>query len=389
MSRPLSIYLDLVRFTAALVVFLGHAARGPAGGTGGLLWQLTVLANDAVTVFFVLSGFVIAHVVSTSERGPRHFFTNRAARIYSVAVPAVILTAVLDYLGSVINPSYSWYNNLHPELLPTWLPFALTFTDDIWGAYVPIGTNTPYWSLCFEVWYYILFGCALFAPRRWAIVGCLVMAVFLGPGIVVLFPVWLAGAATYRVIGRISRTHEVVGWVFLLSSTMLIIAFFYWFIAGNDITTPQVYRFVSGKDISMDQANLIFAGQESWPRRYVVGVLFAFHLVGFCRVQHRFASLLQLCGYPIRWMAGMTFSLYLFHFPLLTFLAAILPGTPSDTARRVSMICIPLVVIAGIAQVTERKKSAWRRVIDAVISAVIININRRRYPAPATLGDPP
>ena len=183
MSRPLSIYLDLVRFTAALVVFLGHAARGPTGGgTGGLLWQFSILNFDAVTIFFVLSGFVIAHAVRTSERSPRHFFTNRAARIYSVAVPAIILTFFLDYLGSAINPSYSWYRNLHSQLLPTWLPFALTFTDDIWGAYVPIGTNTPYWSLCFEVWYYILFGCALFTPRRWAIFGCLVMAGSSGRG---------------------------------------------------------------------------------------------------------------------------------------------------------------------------------------------------------------
>ncbi len=388
MSRPLSIYLDLVRFTAALVVFLGHAARGPAGGSGGLLWQLTVLANDAVTVFFVLSGFVIAHVVSTSERGPRHFFTNRAARIYSVAVPAVLLTAALDYLGSIINPSFGWYGKMHPQLLPMWLPIALTFTDQLWHADVQIGTNTPYWSLAFEVWYYILFGCALFAPRRWAVFGCLIVAVLLGPGIMILLPVWLAGAATYRVVARISRPHEGVGWALFLCSTILIIALFYWFIAGHDIAAPQVYRLVSGKDITMDQANAIFTGQASWPRRYVVGMLFAVHLVGFCLVQHRFASVLQLCAYPIRWIAGMTFSLYLFHFPVLTFLAAVLPGAPSDMTRRISMICIPLVVVAGLAQVTERKKSAWRRVIDAVVTAGMTSINRRRYQTPVTLGDP-
>jgi peptidoglycan/LPS O-acetylase OafA/YrhL len=139
----------------------------------------------------------------------------------------------------------------------------------------------------------------------------------------------------------------------------------------------------------MEQANAIFAGQASWPRRYVVGVLFVFHLTGFWLVQHRFASVLDLCAPPIRWMAGMTFSLYLYHFPLLTFLAVVLPGTPTDVSRRISMICIPLVVIAAIAQVTERKKSAWRRRIDAVITAAIADINRRRYHTSVTLGDPP
>lgn len=221
-------------------------------------------------------------------------------------MPAVILTLALDYVGSVISPSYPWYSNLHPQLLPTWLPFALSFTNDIWGTYVPIGTNTPYWSLCFEVWYYILFGCALFAPRRWAIFGCLAMAVFLGPGIIILFPVWLAGAATYRIIGRIGRTRESVGWGLLLGSTILLVALFYWFIAGHDIT--------------FEQANSTFAGQASWPRRYIVGVLFILHLVGLRLVEHRLAALLHWCENPIRWMAGMTFSLYLYHLPLLTFL---------------------------------------------------------------------
>ena len=54
--------------------------------------------------------------------------------------------------------------------------------------------------------------------------------------------------------------------------------------------------------------------------RYIVGVLFMFHLVGRWLVQHRFASILNLCAYPIRWAAGITFSVYRYHFPLLTFL---------------------------------------------------------------------
>jgi peptidoglycan/LPS O-acetylase OafA/YrhL len=295
---------------------------------------------------------------------------------------------VLDYSGAIINPSFAWYGRMHPQLLPTWLPIALTFTDQVWSADVQIGSNTPYWSLPFEVWYYILFGCAVFAPRRWAIFGCLVLAVLLGPGIVILLPVWLAGAATYRLMARISRTHEGIGWVLFLCSTIFLLALFYWFISGNDITAPQVYRLVTGNQITMSQANHIFAGQASWPRRYVVGALFVFHLVGFRLVQHRLASVLHLCAYPIQWTAGMTFSLYLYHFPLLTFLAAVLPGTPSDMTRRIVMICVPLIVIAGLAQVTERKKSAWRRVIDGAISTGVANINRRRSHIPVTLRDP-
>ena len=333
--------------------FLGHASDGPAKGTEGFLWQLANLANDAVSIFFVLSGFVIAHVLGTSERSPHQYFTNRAARIYSVVVPAVILTVALDYLGTRINPSL--YGNVHPQLLPAWVPFALTFTNEIWGWYIPIGSNIPYWSLGYEVWYYVLVGCAVFAPRRWAIIGCLAMALLLGPEIMLLFPLWLAGAATYRVIGGIRRTHESFGWGLYLGSMILLLAFFCWLL----------YSPVGSAIGPMDV-----------PRRYAVGVLFIIHLVGFKRVEHRLATFLHRGEKPIRWTAGMTFSLYLYHYPLLIFFAAVLPGAPSSVMHRIGLIGIPLLVTAGIAQITERKKSAWRRVIDSGISAGLASINR-------------
>ena len=60
MQRTTSVYLDLLRFLAAAVVFAGHAY--PQRLTGGVpaLWRFWSFGNDAVMVFFVLSGFVIA-----------------------------------------------------------------------------------------------------------------------------------------------------------------------------------------------------------------------------------------------------------------------------------------------------------------------------------------
>ena len=89
MNRAFSIYLDLVRFVAAVLVYLWHSNQkaivdGPvfAGGYG----------PSAVIVFFVLSGFVIAYVVETKERDWRRYLAGRGARIYSVVVPVVVLT---------------------------------------------------------------------------------------------------------------------------------------------------------------------------------------------------------------------------------------------------------------------------------------------------------
>ena len=61
MRRDFSLYMDVIRFFAAMVVFLSHSSSQSL--TGGLFWQFKDYAQTAVIVFFVLSGYVIAFIV--------------------------------------------------------------------------------------------------------------------------------------------------------------------------------------------------------------------------------------------------------------------------------------------------------------------------------------
>jgi peptidoglycan/LPS O-acetylase OafA/YrhL len=54
------------------------------------------LGAEAVDVFFVLSGFVIGYATDSRERTPLTYAINRLARIYSVAIPALAATFILD-----------------------------------------------------------------------------------------------------------------------------------------------------------------------------------------------------------------------------------------------------------------------------------------------------
>ena len=69
--RPARTNEDLVRFSAALTVFIVHL-KVYAKGTFGPFWgfHLDYASQTAVTVFFVLSGYVIAHVLATREGTP-------------------------------------------------------------------------------------------------------------------------------------------------------------------------------------------------------------------------------------------------------------------------------------------------------------------------------
>lgn len=87
----------------------------------------------------------------------------------------------------------------------------------------------------------------------------------------------------------------------------------------------------------------------------------------------------RLAG-AIRWAAGATFTLYLFHMPILLFVAALLPWRPDAPAMRLALFVVPLVAVFVIAEGTERQKTAWRRAIAALLA--------RARPAAASLLPP-
>src|SRR4051794_17257355 len=102
MKRGLSIYLDLVRVVAALLVFVHHLSLDfgcYARPEAGCVLVPYHVGHSSVVLFFVLSGYVITYVAHERERTLSAFALARVARIYSVAVPALVLTMALDGLG--------------------------------------------------------------------------------------------------------------------------------------------------------------------------------------------------------------------------------------------------------------------------------------------------
>ena len=91
MTREFSLYLDFVRFLAAVAVVVNHS---------NFRWLITEelpqWGHSAVMIFFVLSGYVIAYVTDRKENSLREYSISRLGRIYSVAPAALILALVLD-----------------------------------------------------------------------------------------------------------------------------------------------------------------------------------------------------------------------------------------------------------------------------------------------------
>ena len=222
----------MIRGIAALAVMIGHirglffldykdlASPSPPVA---FLYAVTGLGHQAVMVFFVLSGFLIGGSVLTSmERWTwKRYLVNRLCRLYLVLLPALVLTAALDYIAYRQPGGHVYFDlpivHFNPEALAGNRHWSVFFGNAFFlqTIFVPTyGSNSPLWSLANEFWYYMLFPAlvlSVYAPdnmkrRLVGIVMAIMMLALLPSGIMAGFLIWLLGVAVYSLptlnIGR-------------------------------------------------------------------------------------------------------------------------------------------------------------------------------------------
>jgi peptidoglycan/LPS O-acetylase OafA/YrhL len=316
-----------------------------------MLWQLQPYGAAAVGVFFVLSGYVICYATATKETSLRDYTIARLARLYSVMIPVMVMTVILDTIGLRANPEP--YRELLQRFAPNdpWQAFTtLTFTNMIWFDRTVLGTMGAMWSLSFEVWYYVLFSILLFCPRRYRTVSIVGLALFVGPKIVLLAPLWLSGVAVYRLSQR--RRTAVTNWLLTLMPLVVYALF-------------QVYSWKYGRILSVMPLAL---GKEEFAEYYITGLCFAVHLLGVSQCSQHLSTL-HYVARPIRWLSGATFVLYLGHLPLIYCLTALSPWTPGSWQNRLMLVSVPLIAIFLLAEISERRKHWWRKLFVACFDA--------------------
>jgi peptidoglycan/LPS O-acetylase OafA/YrhL len=311
-SKSQSDLLDLSRWIAAWLVVAEHARAFmflPGGSTqaGGFASQAfyfaTGFGHEAVSIFFVISGYLVGGKVWTQIKEGRFtwrkYLLDRATRLYAVLFVALLLGAALDVVGARHLNAAGLYDltfSGRMAVLQTPVVTSLTIRDFLINALFlqtilgpTFGSNAPLWSLANEWWYYIFFPaiCLLVLPsaqraRVYAVCVLALLAVFLPGKIIILFGVWLLGVVVS--LGR----KPICPWWLALSLFIL---------------------------VSLAARFDIISGYNFW--MYVVGAGFALLLNSLQGVDLRLPA-----RKASKFLADFSYSVYLVHFPVILFLVS-------------------------------------------------------------------
>ncbi len=372
MGRSFSLYLDVLRLVGALMVVIAHWAFPRFTGSDHMWARQHDLGGDGVVIFFVLSGLLIAYTAEKrASEGASLFAADRLSRLWSVALPALMLGIVLDLFGQAAAPSI--YASVGYEGGVSWqnLLAGATFTNEVWFFSAQPGSNGPYWSLGYEAWYYAIFAGFFFAPNRWRWWLAGALALMAGPKIWLLAPSWLFGVWIWRLIasGRLNGLSRPIATTLALLPILLYFIlharFFHWQLYSQTeaLLGPQVMEMLG------------FSDTFAWS--LVLGVLTSLHILGMAALLQNRSVVDAAKPMPletsIRWLAGGSFALYLVHFPVMHFAAATLPGGVEDGWRQAALLLIPCAVAYVFAELTERRRPTLRKGLRALVQ----NKNRR------------
>lgn len=324
--------LDGLRGVAALVVVFHHLALMTPwlpnslwpqrdSATISVLWRgvtfplhLVLSAGlEAVFVFFVLSGFVLALPALGARRYSwPQYYVRRVLRLGlpvlgSIALAVVLLLLVPRYPVDrvpVLGRTTDWLSNDNTIVLT---PSDVLQTLNVFGPIQPL--NNPLWSLGWEFLFSLLLPLAVLIARplvgrrvAWLVIaGCLVVTTIgsvLGLGAAIYLPIFLVGSVLAALLPRITA---VVGTWRTRSGVVLVIAALVllalpWVASGID---GRLYGLTVGAAIAACAVLVVLAIVLPWLRSALESTV-------------------------ARWLGRISFSLYLVHVPVLVTTAYLL-----------------------------------------------------------------
>lgn len=350
-GEPLSLALDAVRALAALVVVLGHChSIGLYQGPWPFPWMMQ---HVAVIVFFVLSGLVIADSAQPGQTTLAKFAGARLARLLPVALPAVLLGAAVFLLAHALSGPLARQEPGFDRLTARSLMLPALFLSELPGGEGPTW-NSPYWSLCYEFWFYALYGAATFLRGPVRIVCVVAFSFLAGLRVLMLLPVWLAGVVLARRLPGLQLTVGH-GLGLIVAGAAIIFA-----LAEDGDGLVRVSHILTGLDPSRLSHSRVWIAD--WGMAPAVAVM----LAGLDPIARRIAPFLARIKRTVRVLSGASFTLYLMHWPVLCLLLALGAVSSNPIILAILLALVQALAILGAALFEQRWTPWLRAALDAL-----------------------
>ncbi|WP_205647882.1 acyltransferase family protein [Acuticoccus yangtzensis] len=292
--------LDLARCSAAIYVIFHHIAQ--THEITGLIRLIFSFGQEAVLVFFVLSGFVIFANEHGRAIPPQNYYMRRIRRIYPTLIIACLIGAVVALDNGNLAAIMDW-RRLFGTLAGLQDVSALKP-----GVIVdPYAGNTPLWSLSYEMFFYLIFPLALMLWHRMPrssnyIIGVISFASF---AFYILIPNHLSLVTAYF----------LVWWCGAMAANAYLSG------ARNALalTTPLLWLSALTGLAVLNVTWQGFSSFGTYPflmvRHFVVAIfliIFFFGPLGVCAARISWPA-----AKPIIFLASISYGLYAFHYPIL------------------------------------------------------------------------
>ncbi len=330
--------LDAARALATLFVTLVHVAHARTDAA----WTLPLqFGQEVVTLFFVLSGFVIFYSERDRVGGSVFgYYFRRIRRVYPTLLIAMAVSAAVLASQGELQSAFSWR-----ELIGTLL--NLQDASELKPGVVVdafLG-NLPLWTLSYEVAFYAIFPAALFAWKRWPvatdhIVGAGSVLAYLSYAaapnhlslVTAYFLIWWTGAMVAKAyIARQSLMDlkRPLGWLAVLITTALMV-------------------------VAYEKGFSNFGYYPLLPVRHFAAALLIV-VIGFGPIGRALYGRCQAFAGPAAVLASLSYGIYVFHYPLLV---------QWKGAWTVPGFSMAAGLVLALAWLADREMARWLRKLD-------------------------
>ncbi len=327
--RPALPALTGLRFFAAAHVLLFHYVVGAGFAVPAFVMTVASTGQAGVSMFFVLSGFILTYAYMTADGGLRgsaaSFWRARVARIYPVYLFALLVAFPL-LLGA-------WMVNfgLSPGGIARFLTvlFASPLLLQAWTPGAELQWNGPGWSLSVEAFFYLVFPFLL--PRLTRMP---------------LRRAWLLAATLWAATAALRVAHVGLGWdqddllrelfykhpLLRLPDFVAGIVACRWFlernVASGKLANSSWLAAVSG-------GLLLLVLGTPWvpPNAMNTTLLIPLYAMLFVGLTGSGALTRVVGCAPLRYLGEISYALYLLHAPVHVYISQAAPMVPGLTAH--------------------------------------------------------